>query len=106
MPWLYIMTNRPRGTLYIGATDDLVRRFREHRGGRGSGFTKRHGLTRLVWYEEVESGAEAAQREKTMKEWPREWKLNLIERQNLHWHDLGPALTNKVMRDPGNEPRG
>ena len=88
----YILASRPRGTLYVGVTNSIIRRVDQHRAGEGSAFTKRYKVHRLVWWEEVGSIAEAIQREKTIKEWPRAWKINLIERENRFWTDLYPDL--------------
>ena len=90
--WVYIMTNRPNGTLYLGVTGDIVRRAWQHREGLVEGFTKRHGLTRLVYAERHEDIASAIQRERTMKHWPRTWKVRLIHEQNPHWDDLYETL--------------
>ena len=85
---VYIMTDRHRGTLYTGMTSRLWFRVWQHRNGELEGFTKRYGLKRLVWYERRALVTEAIQREKSIKRWPREWKINLIERDNPHWDDL------------------
>lgn len=85
---VYIVADRMRGTLYIGVTSDLIRRVWEHREGVLPGFTKRYGLKRLVWHESFEDMSNAIQREKSLKRWPRQWKINLIERENPHWDDL------------------
>ncbi len=90
--WVYIMTNKPRGTIYIGATSDIARRAFEHREGVIEGFTKRHGLKRLVFLERHEDIQTAVQREKTMKNWPRAWKINAIVPQNPEWDDLYTKL--------------
>ena len=90
--WVYIMTNKPRGTLYIGVTSDLPRRTWEHREGVVEGFTKRLGLKRLVFAEKHEDIQTAVQREKTMKHWPRAWKLTVIVAQNPDWDDLYEKL--------------
>jgi putative endonuclease len=90
--WVYIVASKPRGTLYIGVTNGLIRRIEEHRLGVVPGFTRRYRVHRLVWFQEYASVEDAIQREKTMKEWPRAWKVNLIERSNLHWSDLYPSL--------------
>jgi putative endonuclease len=82
------MASRRNGTLYIGVTSDLVRRAWEHREGVVPGFTRRYGCRLLVWYEVHESMVAALQREKTMKGYPRKWKLNLIEAMNPEWRDL------------------
>ena len=86
--WAYIMTDRYRGTLYIGVTSDLAARVYAHRAGRGSLFCKRYGLTRLVYAEEAPTIMEAIAREKAMKKWNRTWKIELIERANPDWLDL------------------
>ena len=86
--WVYIMTNRPNGTLYIGVTSDLARRVWEHREGLIEGFTKRYGLKRLVYAERYDDIRIAIQREKNMKHWPRTWKVRLILRDNPEWEDL------------------
>ncbi|MDO1558621.1 GIY-YIG nuclease family protein [Brevundimonas sp. 2R-24] len=90
---VYMMTNKPRGTLYTGVTNSLYRRVYEHREGLIGGFTKRYGLKRLVWWEGHESMIGAIRREKAIKAYRREWKINLIERENPHWDDLYLALT-------------
>ena len=90
--WVYIMTNRPYGTLYLGVTGNIARRAWEHREGVGDGFTKRYGLKRLVFAERHDDIRAAIQREKTMKHWPRAWKINLIVQQNPDWDDLYEML--------------
>ena len=89
---VYIMTDKPRGTLYIGVTSQFARRIHEHREGLIGGFTRTYGLRRLAWYEPHESMLAAIQREKSLKRWPREWKINLIERENPHWEDIYAKL--------------
>ena len=86
--WVYMMTNRPNGTLYIGVTSDLSRRVYEHREGSIPGFTKRYGLKCLVWCERYDDIRAAIQREKTMKHWSRAWKVRLILESNPDWLDL------------------
>ena len=86
------MTNRPNGTLYVGVTSDLVRRVLEHRDGVAPGFTKRYDLKRLVWFERHDDIRTAIQREKTMKHWPRAWKVRLILAENPAWQDLYERL--------------
>jgi len=86
--WVYIMTNRPNGTLYVGVTNDIVRRAYEHRTGTIEGFTKRYGLHRLVYAERHDDIRSAIQREKNIKEWPRAWKARLIGHSNPAWRDL------------------
>ena len=86
--YVYIMTNRRNGTLYIGVTSDLAKRVYEHRTGAAPGFTKRYGLERLVYYE-AHAGIESAiAREKAMKFWRRAWKIKRIEDMNPAWRDL------------------
>ena len=86
--WVYIVTNRPNGTLYVGVTSNLARRAWEHREGMVEGFTRRHGLKRLVYAEPHESITAAIQREHTMKHWPRAWKTRAIVAGNPEWVDL------------------
>jgi putative endonuclease len=86
--WVYIVTNRPRGTLYTGVTSDLPRRAYQHRTGAVEGFTKRYRLRLLVWFERHEDIVEAIAREKTLKRWQRAWKFELIEALNPSWDDL------------------
>jgi putative endonuclease len=90
--WVYMLASKPRGTLYIGVTNGIIRRVEQHREGKASSFTRRYKVHRLVWFQEFASVREAIQREKTMKEWPREWKINLIEQENQHWLDFYPSL--------------
>jgi putative endonuclease len=90
--FVYIMASQPRGTLYVGVTNDLVRRAWEHREGLTPGFTKRHGVKQLVYFEEFGDIGDAIQREKNIKHWSRAWKIALIEQANLDWHDLYPAI--------------
>ena len=89
MPYtVYILASRKNGTLYIGVTNNIARRVWEHRQGRGSRFVQKYRVTRLVYLETYEEIERAIQREKTMKEWPRAWKIRLIERHNSEWEDL------------------
>ena len=90
--WVYIVTNQRNGTLYVGVTSDIARRAWEHREGVVEGFSKRYGLNRLVHAQHFEAIADAIQREKTIKHWPRLWKLNLIEASNPDWSDLYESL--------------
>jgi putative endonuclease len=85
---VYILASQRNGTLYIGMTDNLVRRVWEHRIGAVPGFTREYGVKTLVWYEAHESRASAFQRERQLKRWNRAWKLELIERTNPGWRDL------------------
>jgi putative endonuclease len=86
--WIYILTNVPRGTLYVGVTNDLIRRAFEHREGSVKGFTARYGIKMLVYFERHESPSAALQREKNIKHWSRAWKLQLVESLNPKWRDL------------------
>ncbi len=90
--WTYIMTNKPRGVLYIGVTAEIVARVYQHRTGNGSGFCKRYNLHRLVRAEEYPTIGEAIAREKALKAWKREWKDRLIEESNPAWLDLAADL--------------
>ena len=90
--WVYFMTNKPNGTLYTGVTNNIARRAWEHREGVADGFTKRHGLHRLVYCERHEEIVTAIQREKTIKHWPRAWKVKLILSVNPNWDDLYDTL--------------
>jgi putative endonuclease len=90
--WVYLMSNRRNGSLYLGVTANLAARAWQHREGVVEGFTKRYGLTRLVWYERFEDIRDAIQREKTMKHWPRVWKVRLIHAMNPEWEDLYEIL--------------
>ena len=90
--WVYIVTNKPNGTLYIGVTSDIARRAWEHREGVVAGFTKRYGLKRLVYLERHETIQGAIQREKAMKHWLRAEKLRAIHAMNPDWCDLYETL--------------
>jgi putative endonuclease len=89
-PWIavYIMTNRRHGTLYIGVTADLESRVGQHKTGEITGFTSTHGLNRLAWFEQHDTIVGAIRREKSLKKYKREWKINLIERDNPQRLDL------------------
>jgi putative endonuclease len=108
--WVYILTNQPRSTLYVGVTNDLVRRAHEHHEGLVNGFTKRYKLKMLVYFERFDSPQAAIQREKNIKHWSRAWKLQLVELTNPQWRDYLttsladfppslPGLTRNVWRD-------
>lgn len=90
--YVYIMTNMPSGTLYIGVTSNIAARVHQHRAGTGSDFCKRHGLTQLVYVEVHDRIDDALAREKALKAWQRGWKLNLIGRANPDWRDLFDTL--------------
>lgn len=84
----YIMANRKYGTLYSGSTSDLLRRVEEHKSGRGSHFTAKYICNRLVWFEPFQMMGDAIQKERRLKEWKRQWKIDLIEARNPDWKDL------------------
>jgi len=94
----YMMASRKHGTLYLGSALDLIVRVSEHKEGTGSAFVRKYGVTRLVWYEPFMLVSEAREREYDMKKWRRDWKTNLIERDNPHWDDLFPMLIGAVLR--------
>jgi len=85
-----MLASRRNGTLYAGVTNDLARRVGEHKEGRASVFTRRYGVTMLIWFEEHGDIAQAIAREKQLKGWNRAWKLKLIEKDNPQWRDLRP----------------
>jgi putative endonuclease len=89
---VYMMASGRRGTIYVGVTNDLLRRVSEHRQGLAAGFTKRCDVKRLVWFERHDRIDVAIQREKSLKKHKREWKVNLIERENPKWADLFPQF--------------
>ena len=86
--WVYMLASAKNGTLYIGSTDDLVRRLWEHREGVLPGFTRKYEVKTLVWFEAHETRESALVRERQIKKWNRAWKLRLIERANPVWRDL------------------
>jgi len=86
--WVYMCASDRNGTLYIGVTGDLIRRMAEHKEKVVKGFTKKYGVSRLVYYETHESIESAIIRETQMKKWNRLWKLRVIEEMNPEWHDL------------------
>ncbi len=88
MYYVYILANKRNGTLYIGVTNDLVRRIYEHKNNLVDGFTKLYSVHQLVYFEGHQDIETAILREKQMKKWKREWKMNLIEKQNPGWEDL------------------
>ena len=92
--WVYIMTNRPNGTLYVGVTSDLSRRIAQHRSGAVSSFTRKYGVYILVYAEFHDTMEDAMLRERHIKKWRRAWKLDLIERHNPQWRDLYEDFTN------------
>ncbi len=91
-PCVYILASREYGTLYIGVTSDLIGRLWQHRNREAPGFTSRYGVYRLVRFEQFETMSDAITREKQLKRWHRQWKINPIESENPHWTDLAPSL--------------
>jgi len=87
-PAVYILASQKNGTLYVGVTSNLVKRVWEHKNNVVEGFTKKYEVHNLVWYELHESMEFAIHREKAIKNWKRDWKIRMIEEQNLDWHDL------------------
>ena len=92
MYFVYILTSGIGGTLYIGVTNDLIRRVFEHKGKFVRGFTKHYDVVRLVYYEQFDDIEQAILREKRLKKWNRAWKVRLIEEKNPNWVDLYPAI--------------
>ena len=92
-PVVYILANGRNGTLYVGVTSDLIARVWKHREHVVDGFTKKHGVTLLVWYETAGTMEAAIVREKQIKKWRRAWKVELIEKTNPYWRDLWADIT-------------
>jgi putative endonuclease len=92
MLFVYLLASQPYGTLYVGSTSDLVRRVWEHKVKAVPGFTAKYGVDRLLWFESHDALETAMEREKRVKKWKREWKIQLIEQDNPRWLDLYPDL--------------
>ncbi len=90
--YIYIMTNKPRGTLYIGITSDLIKRIHEHKNSLVESFTATYNLKIFVYYEIFDDIQNAITREKQLKNWHRDWKINLIEKDNPNWDDLYESI--------------
>ena len=90
--YVYLLASQRNGTLYCGVTNDLIRRVWEHKEGLTDGFSKKYGVKMLVWFETHEDINAAITREKQIKEWRRDWKLEMIEKTNPYWRDLYPEL--------------
>ena len=90
--WVYILASKRNGTLYVGVTSDLRKRIWEHQNHLVEGFTKKHDVHRLVYYEAYDNPTTAIKREKSLKKWRRDWKIKLIEKDNPSWDDLFPLL--------------
>ena len=91
-PCVYILASERNGTLYIGVTSDLIKRVWQHKSDFVEGFTKQHQVHTLVWYEMHGNMESAITREKQLKEWKRQWKIELIEKSNPYWNDLYPTI--------------
>ena len=91
-PCVYILASQRNGTLYIGVTSDLVKRVWEHKNDLVDGFTKKYGVHQLMYFEMHEDMASAIQREKQLKKWNRDWKIDLIEKDNPEWRDLYDSI--------------
>ncbi len=85
---VYLMASRRNGTLYLGATSDLIKRVHQHKTAAADGFTKQYQVDRLVWFEQHESALSMVTRERQLKEWKRAWKVDLVETLNPMWRDL------------------
>ncbi len=94
--FVYILASGRNGTLYVGVTNDLVRRVWEHKAKQVRGFTAKYGVDRLMWFEEHGDIGEAIWREKKIKTWKRAWKIELFRDSNPDWHDLYPGLTQGI----------
>ncbi|MBW2622893.1 MAG: GIY-YIG nuclease family protein [Deltaproteobacteria bacterium] len=92
-PAVYILTNKKNGTLYVGVTSDLIKRMWEHKNNLVDGFTKRYSVHKLMWYELHDTMISAITREKTLKNWKRAWKMELIEKNNPLWQDLHETIS-------------
>ncbi|MBW2622790.1 MAG: GIY-YIG nuclease family protein [Deltaproteobacteria bacterium] len=92
-PAVYILANNKNGTLYVGVTSDLTKRVWEHKTNLVDGFTKRYSVRKLMWYELHGSMISAITREKTLKNWKRTWKMELIEKNNPLWQDLYETIS-------------
>ena len=90
--WVYILASKKYGTLYIGVTSNLIQRVWQHREKFIEGFTKTYDVDCLVYFEQTENVESAILREKQLKRWKRDWKINLIERNNPNWDDLYPQI--------------
>ncbi|MDX1521705.1 MAG: GIY-YIG nuclease family protein [Anaerolineae bacterium] len=90
--FVYILASKKNGTLYIGMTSNLQHRVYEHKNNTIEGFTKKYGVHTLVYYEQTPDVVTAITREKQLKKWNRQWKINLIEKENPNWDDLYPSL--------------
>ena len=97
--YVYILASKIRGTLYIGITNDLQRRVYEHKMGIQKGFTQKYGVNKLMYFEVFQNVEEAIDREKNMKKWKRNWKIELIEKENKSWSDLAKDWYDDILQD-------
>ncbi|HSX31394.1 MAG TPA: GIY-YIG nuclease family protein [Candidatus Saccharimonadales bacterium] len=102
--FVYILASHKHGTLYVGVTNNLERRVWEHKSSVAKGFTSEYSVKQLVYYEECDSIEVAIAREKQLKNWKRDWKIQLIEKQNLQWLDLTEEWGNLNVLDSGSGP--
>jgi putative endonuclease len=102
--FVYTLSTSVRGTLYTGVTSNLIQRAYQHKEHVLGGFTAKYGIHNLVWFEGTASIEAAIQREKQIKGWRREWKIELVEAANPKWRDLYPELLGMTDRDPGSSP--
>ncbi|MBV5271224.1 MAG: GIY-YIG nuclease family protein [Afipia sp.] len=91
--YVYLLASKKNGTLYLGVTNNIVRRIYEHKTKVVDGFTTRYGVDKLVWFEIYDDALTAIAREKELKKWRRDWKIRLIEENNLEWIDLYPEIS-------------
>ncbi len=97
--YVYILASKRNGTIYIGVSNDVLKRTWQHKKKEAEGFTKEYNVSKLVHFEEYKSASQAIAREKQLKNWKRKWKLDLIEEHNPQWRDLYPYSL-----DPGSSP--
>jgi putative endonuclease len=91
--YVYLLASERNGTLYLGVTNDIVRRVYQHKSKAVAGFTKRYAVDRLVWFEIYDDPTTAIAREKELKKWRRAWRIRLIEERNPQWIDLYPQIS-------------
>ncbi len=97
--YVYILASKRNGTLYVGVTNNLIRRVYEHKNEMVEGFTNKYGVHKLVYYEQTNDLKSAIQRERRLKKWNRKWKMELIEQGNSDWKDLYDELTEETETD-------
>ena len=93
LPYIYILTNKPKGTLYVGSTTNLVQRIWHHKNGFVDSFSKKYSLSQLVYFEQCADIEHMASRERRLKHWNRQWKVDFIEQKNPCWLDLYDEIT-------------